>query len=154
MKSDGSVVHPWGTEDGLYFNSVASELSSGVSEIFTTGTGFAALKSDGSVVNWGDTWYPCNGCIEFSLNGLNPQLSSGVVDIYHNTESFAALKSDGSIVTWGDEGAGDSSSVSYALSSGVIDIIGSTSGVASSFAALKSDFCSFLGRNSVSRDCR
>jgi hypothetical protein len=35
---------------------VASKLSSGVTQIFSTNAAFAALKSDGSVVTWGSEW--------------------------------------------------------------------------------------------------
>ena len=35
-------------------SSVSSQISSGL-EIFSTDTAFAALKSDGSVVTWGDS---------------------------------------------------------------------------------------------------
>ena len=46
-------VVTWG--DSLYggdSNSVASELSSGVSTIYSTDTAFAALKEDSSVLTW------------------------------------------------------------------------------------------------------
>tara|TARA_X000000950_G_scaffold212164_1_gene255213 strand:- start:61 stop:1014 length:954 start_codon:yes stop_codon:yes gene_type:complete len=69
LKNDGSVVS-WGLEsfggdlgkiyDYDYVNSayvlvsdVSSDLTSGVSKIFSTGHAFAALKNDGSVVTWG-----------------------------------------------------------------------------------------------------
>ena len=44
-----------------------------------------------------------------------------VVDIVSSSIVFAALKSDGSVVVWGKT-AGDSSSVSSELSSGVVEI--------------------------------
>ncbi|MBA4467324.1 hypothetical protein FHK98_19055, partial [Cylindrospermopsis raciborskii CS-506_A] len=68
LKSDGSVV-TWGNYIyGGDSSSVSSRLTSGVTQIFSTGyagvtqifsTGyaFAALKSDGSVVTWGDSSY-------------------------------------------------------------------------------------------------
>ena len=64
LKGDKSVV-TWGSEyyGGLqrYYSDslddyvdVSSSLTSGVTNIFSTKTAFAALKSDGSVVIWGD----------------------------------------------------------------------------------------------------
>ena len=54
IKVDGSVV--WGSSNyGGDSSSVASELSSGVSTIFSNSSSFAALKNDGSVVTWGDS---------------------------------------------------------------------------------------------------
>ena len=66
---------------------------------------FAAIRSDGSVVTWGDP-----------LGGGD---SSAVQDKLHNVKAiystwyaFAAIRSDGSVVTWGDpELGGDSLAV-------------------------------------------
>jgi flagellin-like hook-associated protein FlgL len=93
-----------------------------VQQIFSTDSAFAALKSDGSVVTWGDTSRGGNS------SSVSTQLSGGVEKIVGNQHAFAALKSDGSLVAWGSSGfGGDSSSVSAQLSSGV-------RGVASPFA--------------------
>jgi hypothetical protein len=52
---------------------VSSRLSSGVTQIFSTFSAFAALKSDGSVVTWG---YSRGGGDSSSVSS---RLSSGVV---------------------------------------------------------------------------
>ena len=94
------------------------------------GSAFAALKSDGSVVTWGD---PANGGNSSSVAG---QLGGAVSQITSNYWAFAALKGDGSVVTWGDSRyGGSSSSVASQLSSGVTRI----ASTASAFAALKSN---------------
>ena len=109
---------------------VASSLASGVSQIFSTISAFAALKSDGSVVTWGSF-----------LNGGNStpvasRLASGVSQIFSTNSAFAALKSDGSVVTWGSFlNGGDSSAVAAKLASGVSRIVAS----GSVFAAIKTD---------------
>ncbi|WP_417040777.1 Calx-beta domain-containing protein [Cylindrospermopsis raciborskii] len=91
---------------------------------------FAALKSDGSVVTWGDSSYGGNS------SSVSSSLTSGVTQIFSTGAAFAALKSDGSVVTWGDSNyGGDSSSVSSSLTSGVTQIFST----GSAFAALKSD---------------
>ena len=63
LKADGSVV-TWGDagtggnstiwDGGNNYTSVASSLSSNVTAVYSTGSAFAALKTDGSVVTWGD----------------------------------------------------------------------------------------------------
>jgi len=93
LKRDGSVV-TWGGSWGGNSSSVASQLSSGVAQIFSNHTSFAALKKDGSVVTWGDSSYGGDSRMVAS------QLSSGVVQI-HSTyyDSFAALKTDSNQTT-------------------------------------------------------
>ena len=61
-------------------SSVSSQISSGVTEIFSTDTAFAALKSDGSVVTWG---HPSNGGDSSSISSA---LSSGVMKFFHQIE--------------------------------------------------------------------
>ncbi|MFM6603642.1 MAG: beta strand repeat-containing protein, partial [Microcystis panniformis] len=109
---------------------MSSSLTSGVTQIFSTDTAFAALKSDGSVVTWG------NSSLGGNSSSVSSSLTSGVTQIFSNDYAFAALKSDGSVVTWGESSnGGNSSSVSSSLTSGVTQIF-STFGA---FAALKSD---------------
>ncbi|WP_050784618.1 beta strand repeat-containing protein [Cylindrospermopsis raciborskii] len=109
---------------------MSSRLTSGVTQIFSNDGAFAALKSDGSVVTWGDSTRGGDS------SSVSSSLTSGVTQIFSTRDAFAALKSDGSVVTWGDSTrGGDSSSVSSSLTSGVTQIF--SNGFA--FAALKSD---------------
>jgi uncharacterized protein YjbI with pentapeptide repeats/alpha-tubulin suppressor-like RCC1 family protein len=85
----GSIV-AWGNP-ASGGNSIAS---SDVVAIYSTQSAFAALKTNGSVIVWGD-----------SNNGADPgltNLSSGVVAIYSTNFAFVALKTDGTIVAWGN----------------------------------------------------
>lgn len=108
----------------------------GDGSVWSTGTGgnhknhyaFAVLKSDGSVITWGDAGSGGDS------SSVSAALSNDVEKIYSTFGAFAALKSDGSVVTWGGPG-GDSSSVSVALSGGVEKIYSN----GGAFAALKSD---------------
>ena len=84
----------WGTFNGGNSSSVSSELSSGVTTIYSSSGAFAALKEDGSVVTWGGGWY---GGVS---NYVSSELSSGVTTIYSSDGAFAALKEDRSVVTW------------------------------------------------------
>ncbi len=129
LKSDGTVV-TWGASwSGGDSSAVASQLGSGVSQIFSAGGAFAALKADGSVVTWG-SWAGGDS------NAVASQLSSGVSQIFSTSGAFAALKADGSVVSWGySDHAGDSSAVASQLSSGVSQIFSTVR----AFAALKAD---------------
>jgi hypothetical protein len=129
LKSDGSVV-TWGGNMGGDSSAVASQLSSGVSQIFSNAYAFAALKTDGSVVAWSDPNFGGDS------SGVASQLSSGVTQIYSNAVAFAALKSDGSVVTWGgSDSGGNSTAVAGQLSFGVTQIFSN----GGAFAALKSN---------------
>ncbi|MFN6034744.1 MAG: bluetail domain-containing putative surface protein [Dolichospermum sp.] len=91
---------------------------------------FAALKSDGSVVTWGNSFWGGDS------SGVASRLSGGVTQIFSTERAFAALKSDGSVVTWGDPSyGGNSSTVASRLTSGFIQIFSTEH----AFAALKSD---------------
>ena len=61
---------------------------------------FAALKSDGSVVAWGD---PDSGG---DISGVAERLRGDVTQIFSSAGAFTALKGDGSVVSWGDSGRG------------------------------------------------
>ena len=140
LKSNGSVV-TWGSASAggnssiatyspstrYTYTSVENSLSSDVVAVYATYSMFAALKSNGSVITWGE--------INIS-SSVSDNISSGVVAVYSTGGAFAALKSNGSVVTWGSANSGgDSSSVINSLSSGVVAIYSS----ASVFAALKSN---------------
>lgn len=100
-------------------------LMNDVVKITGNGIAIAAIKSDGSVITWGDSKSPGYGQ---DSSTVAMQLSSGVIkvvtgsDVNHN-KAFAALKSDGSVVTWGDPLHGaDPGAVAGAISSGIVDI--------------------------------
>jgi uncharacterized protein YjbI with pentapeptide repeats len=96
-------------------------ISSGVVSIYSTGSAFAALKTDGSVQAWGNAAY----------GGTNPGITGGVVSIYSTNGAFAALKTDGSVQAWGWSSGG----VNPGITSGVVSIYSNND----AFAALKSD---------------
>jgi len=83
---------------------------------------FAALKSDGTVVSWGDPSY----------GGTTPAGLSGVTQIFSNGDAFTALKSDGTVVSWGNPASGGTTPAGL---SGVTQIFSTDF----AFAALKSD---------------
>ncbi|WP_320667959.1 cadherin-like domain-containing protein [Prochlorococcus sp. MIT 1307] len=136
---NGDVQFSYGVTDGQSIESVTSD---GINVFNVTSAEFedvglnarktfAVLKSDGSVVVWGD---PSMGG---DISSVAHLLKSGVKQLFACGESYAALKVDGSVVTWGSDGfgGGDSSSVSSKLQSGVVHIY--SNGFA--FAALKKD---------------
>ncbi|CAE8633900.1 unnamed protein product, partial [Polarella glacialis] len=91
---------------------------------------FAAIKSDGSVIAWGNSDFggDCS-CVEH-------RLQEDVVQVGANGGAFAAIKSDGSVITWGHSDlGGNSSRVEHRLQEGVVQIVSSKG----AFAAIKSN---------------
>ena len=135
----GGTVYWFGTDRGTTYSSVSSNLQSNVIYIFAAGEGFAALKSDGSLVRWGST--SNSGASYTVLTPNTANLSSGVVSFAATDRVNFALKSDGSVVAWGqligDGGwAPTWQSFPAGLSSGVNFI---ACAVVSNIACLKSD---------------
>jgi alpha-tubulin suppressor-like RCC1 family protein len=138
----------------------SGSISSNVIAVYSNAYAFAALKSDGSVVVWGNYYYggyeqPLNVNVNIgggiTTGGSNtiytgkPQNLSNVVSIYSTSSAFAALKLDGSVVVWGyNNGGGSTESNSYSTGA-PSSITSSNSNVteiysaSSAFAALKSD---------------
>ncbi len=102
---------------------------------FANTRAFAAIRSDRSVVTWGDAE---NGGDSSAVSG---QLA-GVVRITPNAFAFAALRADGSVVTWGNASlGGNSAPVAGALAgalAGAIDVTDVFSTM-SAFAAVRRD---------------
>ncbi len=85
---------------------------------YRNSTAFAALRSDGSVVTWGDSSSGGNSsAVASQING-----TIDVTQIYSNYNAFAALRSDGSVVTWGTSYAGGDSSDVASQMDGTIDV--------------------------------
>jgi hypothetical protein len=74
---------------------------------FSNLNAFAALRSDGSVVTWGDSR---DGGNSSGVHLDGPSNSLKVSQIYSNYYAFAALRSDGSVVAWGFSSSGGNSS--------------------------------------------
>jgi len=69
-----------------------------VTQIFSAGSAFAALRNDGSVVTWGSSGSGGNSSgVDFD----GPSNSLKVTQIFSTGSAFAALRNDGSVVTWG-----------------------------------------------------
>ena len=95
---------------------ISSELTS-VTQIFSNGYAFAALKGNGSVVAWGNSAYGGNSSIatldyntyQYAFTDISSELTT-VTQIFSTGNAFAALKGDGSVVTWGNSSYGGNSS--------------------------------------------
>ncbi|MEI7796490.1 MAG: M10 family metallopeptidase C-terminal domain-containing protein, partial [Methylococcaceae bacterium] len=86
---------------------------------------FAAIKTDGSVVAWGQ-----NATVPDSLNG-----TLDAVQIYSNISNFVALRNDGSVIPLGNQSI-DAATLSKL--DGKIDVT-SVSSTVSAFAAVRTD---------------
>ncbi len=149
LKQDGSLA-VWGgssyggeiscTIGGPTCHPVSqAALSSGVRTVSSTSSAFAATKTDGSVVTWGQTasggdaaCTPASDCTPAPVGSL----SSGVAEVRGSSNAFAALKSDGTVVAWGDQTYGGNTlpHVGGALTNITAVVPGSTA-----FAAIKQD---------------
>jgi hypothetical protein len=99
------------------FSEVASLTASGVVDVSHTSRAFAALKTDGSVVVWGDAHY--GGSVSSAVAAL---LTSGVKLVCANEVAFTAIKMDGSVITWGHQVSVGSGGV-VAMNSGGSSIV-------------------------------
>jgi Ca2+-binding RTX toxin-like protein len=103
-----------------------------VTQVFSTGYAFAALRADGSVVTWGSAYSGGDSsAVATQLDG-----TIDVTQVFSTTYAFAALRADGSVVTLGRLG-GDSSAVATQLD-GTIDVTQVFS-TEFAFAALRAD---------------
>ena len=141
LKSDGSVV-AWGDNaTGQLGNGTntasntpvqVSGLTSGVIAIASGSDHSLALKSDGSVVAWGDN---LSGQLGNGNNNSSNSpvavsgLTSGVIAIASGSDHSLALKSDGSVVTWGDNLSGQLGNGNNNSSNSPVAVSGLTSGV-------------------------
>jgi uncharacterized delta-60 repeat protein len=105
-----------------------------ITKIFLNGAASACLRSDGSVVAFGN---PHTGG---DLGGTAALLDGtiDVLDIFSNQSAYAALRSDGSVVSWGVAADGGYSGHVAAQLNGAIDVITIASNE-SGFAALRAD---------------
>ena len=159
IKFDGSVV-TWGkagsggdsavyhsdsiTYESIKNYSVKDQLNGAIpiTQIYSGGSAFAALRADGSVITWGDADSGGDSRIHSSPYNDPSSVTSPipvgdsysvadqldgtvkVTQIYSNEDdAFAALREDGSVVTWGNSGyGGDSTAVAKQLN-GTIDVV-------------------------------
>jgi len=125
----------WGyKEQGGDSSTVSAKLAGGVVSVSSTGSAFAAIKRDGSVVTWG--LVQKKGENSGPWSGQYPKLAGRAVSVSTTAYAFAAIQTDTSVVTWGlNSYGGDSSSVSDKLACGVVSV----SSTRKAFAALKKD---------------
>lgn len=122
--------------DGVAGTTVAAALNSANGWQFRNKTAFAAIRSDGSVVAWGNA-KAGGSAVGIDFDGPRDNLT--VKTIVSSHAAFAAIRSDGSVVAWGDAAAGgDASAVDFDGPRGELSVTRIvSSGFA--FAALRSD---------------
>mmetsp|Transcript_11673 Transcript_11673/g.19178 ORF Transcript_11673/g.19178 Transcript_11673/m.19178 type:complete len:413 (-) Transcript_11673:454-1692(-) len=133
IDGNGGVVAFGGSGNGnnVTESGYLQQLSSNVTSIVASAAAFAALKTDGSVYAWGNT-YTAAGVSSES----NPELMN-VIQVAATRTAFAALLSSGKVVTWGSSyNGGDSSGVALALQSDVVYVLG----LPGAFVAFKDNY--------------
>jgi alpha-tubulin suppressor-like RCC1 family protein len=131
----GTVV-AWG-DGGDISPTISGTLNTGspVKSIFSTEYAFAALKTNGTVVSWGNSSYGGDiSEISVTLNKGSP-----VKSIYSTDSAFAALKTNGTVVAWGNSSFGGviSQTISGKLNTG--SPVKSIFSTEYAFAALKNN---------------
>jgi alpha-tubulin suppressor-like RCC1 family protein len=119
VKSDGTVFATGDNSAGQ------CNVPAGLTGVVAVASGISssmALKSDGTVIEWGASWM-----------GMAPSDLSGVVAIARGSNHALALKSNGTVVAWGDNAAGQCN-----VPAGLLNVVGITGSDSTSYA-LKSD---------------
>ena len=83
----------------------------GFIKVFSTSSAFAALKTDGSIIAWGNT---DNG-------GIAPT-GSGFTQVFANSGAFVAMKADGSLTSWGSSTRGGTGATSAPFGMGFVTV--------------------------------
>jgi uncharacterized repeat protein (TIGR02059 family) len=104
-----------------------------VTAIASNYSSFAALRADGSVVTWGDSYGGNSSAVAKQLDG-----TVDVTDIASTNVAFAALRADGSVVTWGHSNFGGNSSTVAKQLDGTVNVV-SISSNGAAFSALRVD---------------
>ena len=94
-------------------NTSATSTFKKVTDISATGSAFAAIRQDGSVVSWGNTTDggTMSTSVSSALSGSSDPTK--VVQIYATQSAFAALQQNGAVVAWGDVNNGGSTADVY-----------------------------------------
>lgn len=109
INSPSGKIVGWGDAGGEWLvPEDATAMSGQIRKIITTESAFCALKTDGSVLIWGDpkaggeavTYQEGEDGVLHGVSKLD-QLTSGIVSVAATKAAFAAVKSDGSVVSWG-----------------------------------------------------
>jgi alpha-tubulin suppressor-like RCC1 family protein len=118
LKSNGTLLS-WGNDsngqlgddDSLTSKSIPVIVSgaTGIVAIAAGGNFSLALKSDGTLLSWGDDFKGQLGDAEGAIDRPTPVAVSGVTNVIAITAGYEhalALKSDGTLLSWGFDGAG------------------------------------------------
>jgi hypothetical protein len=119
----------WGNSwQGADTTAVVAQIASGVKFVAHASSAFAALKTDGTVVVWGES----------DSGGDSSAVQSALVSIrtiVSSLNAFAAITDAGAVVAWGDalEGGAIPANLAVSLSAGVTEVFSTNR----AFAALK-----------------
>eukprot|EP01060_Flectonema_neradi_P016591 TRINITY_DN2320_c4_g1_i1.p1 TRINITY_DN2320_c4_g1~~TRINITY_DN2320_c4_g1_i1.p1 ORF type:complete len:4269 (+),score=762.65 TRINITY_DN2320_c4_g1_i1:44-12850(+) len=118
----GTSVVAWGDPtQGGSASTVQGLLTSSVRGVYSNDAAFAALKSDGTVVTWGQGF--AGGDSSTVASDLRDVTFGEIASITPSSQAFAALSANGRVTTWGNSiSGGASQTVSSLISFGVRDV--------------------------------
>lgn len=114
LGGDGKILTAWGDPAA---GAKAPQVG-GITALFGASRAFAALRSDGSVIAWGDP--DKGGTVPADIAALKD-----IVSVHPGGAAFAALRRDGSVVAWGDAGRGGTVPAQVAALTNIVDVVGS-----------------------------
>ena len=132
IKND-SVVY-WGAEGSSVGMSGTLDISVNIDKphiLATTNNTFAAIQSDGSVIEWGEAFDP----VPSYISNSSDKDFVAVKEIYATEDTFAVIRVDGSVATWGDSDTPDPEAQELNGTNDVLKIYANST----SFAALRAD---------------
>lgn len=132
IKND-SVVY-WGAEGNSVGMSGTLDISVNIGKphiLATTNNTFAAIQTDGSVVEWGGAFDP----VPSYISNSSDKDFVAVKEIYATEDTFAVIRVDGSVATWGDTDTPDPEAQELNGTNDVLKIYANST----SFAALRAD---------------
>ena len=103
LRADGGAIS-WGDHSGQLENriDIRNQLKTGVQDVYSSENAFAVVKSDGSLITWGQGEEYGDVDSTFLISNIATELASGIDRIFSHQAGFVALTKDGSVVSWGD----------------------------------------------------
>ena len=103
LRADGGAIS-WGDHAGMLENrpDIRQQLKEDVQEVYSSENAFVVLKTDGTLITWGNDETYGNIDSTYLVSNIAKELASGIDRIFSHQAGFVALTKDDSVVSWGD----------------------------------------------------